>query len=614
MIVRHWWLRCPALALIGLLVLVGARSQAADEAAETRMRKDITFLASDECEGRGPATKGIDLAANYIAAEFKKAGLKPAGADGSYFQLFTIPGATLAKPNRFRLRGPQGQELELKLGEHFQVLGLSRSGKVNAPVVFAGYGATTAKDVGYDDYQDLDVAGKVVVVLRDTPRADNKFSSFDGARRRRHASFTEKLLNAEKHKAAAVIFVNDRDTARSDDELVNFSYMAATGSPAKLPAVQLRRAVLEEMLEASFATSLEEREQDIDRELKPHSTPLAGWTASLEVSVSRGALPLKNVVGVLDGSGELAQETVVVGAHYDHLGYGGAYSLAGLKRMAIHHGADDNGSGTTTIMELARRFGHLPNRPDRRLVFIAFSGEEEGLLGSAYYCKHPIFPLADTAAMVNLDMVGRLHQDAASKKDELLLEGTGSGKNFNRLLDTLNTNYHFKLNKKAGGILPLSDHFSFYAKQVPVIFLWTGYHPDYHRPSDTADKINVHGMARIADLCQDVIANLTTTPERPQYVKLRVTGGFGGTQVPRIGVRPSYTDDGEGVLLDGVNAGEPAAKAGLKEGDRIVEIASKPVKNLESYMSLMAGHKKGEKLDFGIVRGGKKMTIQVTLE
>src|SRR5262249_33728133 len=211
------------------------------------------------------------------------------------------------------------------------------------------------------------------------------------------------------------------------------------------------RSVVNSMLHSCLGSTLEEIERDIDRDMQPRSAPLKGWKATVEVNVSRQLIQVKNVVGVLDGSGPLAKETVIVGAHYDHLGYGGSGSLApDRKKKQIHHGADDNGSGTTSIMELARRFGQMRNREGRRLVFIAFSGEETGLLGSAHYCKKPIFPLKDTVTMVNLDMVGRLRPDAKTKQDSLEVHGTGTSKEFSKLIDDLNKKYNFTLHKQPG--------------------------------------------------------------------------------------------------------------------------------------------------------------------
>jgi hypothetical protein len=605
------------LSVVVLLALAGSQLPAAEDAVEARMRKDITYLASDECEGRGVETKGINLAADYIAREFQKAGLKPGAADGSYFQPFTMTGtAKLESPNTLRLHGPQGQDIELELGRHFYPLGLSGAGQVTAPVVFVGYGISAEK-VPYDDYKGVDVAGKVVVVVRKSPRSDNSKVPFDGARKRQHEPLTTKLVKADLHKAVAVLFVSDRHTAAESDRLDamdNFSSMAAASSPTGLPAVQVRRSVVDAMLQSSLCTSLQELEQDIDHDLKPRSAPLPGWTASPNINVRRPKLAVKNVVGVLKGTGPLAKETVVIGAHYDHLGYGGPSSLARGSKD-IHHGADDNASGTTSLIELARRFGQMPEREGRRLVFIAFCGEESGLLGSEYYCKNPLLPLGDTVAMVNMDMVGRLaaEDEKSRKKNELQVWGTGTAKSFDGLIDVLNKKYGFRLKKVPSGFGP-SDHSSFYSKKVPVFFFFTGDHKDYHRPSDTADKINVPGMRRVADLVQDVVVELAREPKRPEYVKVAsdTNDQVRYDDIPRLGFRPgSYGEEDGGVLVGGLSPGGAAEQAGVKEGDRIVEIAGKPVKNMSSYMVLMAAQKKGQVLEIGVLREGKKLALKV---
>lgn len=603
-----------AYSLAGLLLLSGLAAWAANDGSEARMRKDITFLASDECEGRGVDTKGINKAADYIAAEFKAAGLKTADGASGYFQLFSMSGAAkLESPNTLVFKGPRGQELELQLDKQFQPLGLSGAGKATAPLVFAGYGAK-AKEIGYDDFKDVDVAGKIVVVIRKAPRSDNSSTPFDGNRQAQHQSLTTKISNAEQAKAAGVIIVNDYDTAKGGDALIDFAYTAWGGGAGNIPVVCVRRSLIDSVLQSGLGTGLRELERDIDRDLKPRSAVIEGWKASIETNVRRQKLEVKNVIGVLEGAGPLANETIVIGAHYDHLGYGGFASLAkNVKGPAIHYGADDNGSGTTTLMELARRFGAKKDREGRRLVFIAFSGEERGLLGSEHYMKNPLYPIKQTAAMVNLDMVGRLRADDKTKKDKLIVYGTGTAKTFDSMIEALNENYHFQLTKNPGGMGP-SDHSSFYMREIPVFFFFTGDHPDYHRPTDTADKINVAGMKKIADLVTDVVAQLGAVAERPQYVKVAGGGSVGGPAGPRIGIRPDYASDKDGVLVGGVTEGGPAQKAGIKAGDLITEVGGKTAKNLTGYMTLMSAFKKGDKVPLSVVRDGQKMTITVVPE
>ncbi len=661
MTLRRWLRWQPPVVLVCLIAVVftplraeEARRPSKTEESEARLKRDIFFLASDECEGRGPTTDGLKKAGDYIASEFKKAGLKPGNPDGTYFQNFTTNGAILEETAKLVLKGPDKKVIELKQGVQFNPLALGASGKLtDVPVVFAGYGIT-AKSKGrtdltpnYDEYAGLDAAGKVVIVFRDIPRTgDTKQFSPDGTFRRQQGTLSSKLLRADEHKAAAVIYVNDPEMARTGDDLLDFNFTAIGQRSARtvegksvdvnIPAFLMKRELLGQMLQ-SADTTLAKVEAAIDEELKPQlteafgwlggatsrllpskelksrSTVLKGWTVSLELKMKRGKLPLRNVIGVLEGKGPLANETIVVGAHYDHLGYGGAGgSLARIKRMEIHHGADDNGSGTTAVMELARRLAAIPDREGRRIVFMTFSGEELGLYGSAHYAKNPLYPLKDTAFMLNLDMVGRLKADKDPKREQLLTEGLGTGKGFEKLVDEWNKKWDFDLKKTAAAI-PYSDHYSFYKEKVPVLFFWTGYHPDYHRPTDTADKINVPGMRRIVDVAEEVLVYFSTLKERPTWQEVKSTGPRPGRNGPTLGFVPEFgSEDGLGVSE--VREGGPGAKAGLKAGDKIVEVAGKAVKNLEGYSQVMATLKGGETIDVVVMREKTKVTLKVKLE
>jgi hypothetical protein len=610
--VRRWLVGASLYALL----LVGVRGTGAEARlnlaeSEARLRRDITFLASDECEGRGPLTQGIEKAAEYIAAEFKKAGLKPGGVDGTWFQPFPLAAATLEAPAKLSVTGPGGREIVFKQGVQFWPMGLSHSGKDTAGVVFAGYGITSDK-AHYDDYAGIDATDKVVIVLRGWPQFGDR--EID-PQLQAGGTFSAKVVNAEKHHAAGVLVFNDREMSRTGDDLLEFNYTALERkSPATVPIFHVRRDVAEMML--GSRDELEQIEQTIGRDRKPQGKALPGWKVSFESRIKRGEVMLRNVVGVLEGNGPLAKETIVVGAHYDHLGYGSRSSLSGSRKPAIHHGADDNGSGTTTIMELARRFAANRDREGRRLVFIAFSGEELGLNGSVFYCKKPLFPLEQTAAMYNVDMVGRLRADKQPDKDgntdKLLTEGSGTAKVFPDLLARLGKKYGFRLTNKASGFGP-SDHDSFCRKKVPVLFVWTGYHDDYHRPSDTSDKINVPGMRKIVDMSEETVTTLATMP-KPEYLAVKETSIRPTAGGPRMGIRPDYSDDGDGVLLGGVAEGLPAAKAGMKEGDRIVEISGKKVKDLTTYMEILSTQKKGDTIEVTILRAGKQTKLQVRLE
>jgi len=579
-----------------------------DAPTEARLKVDIFYLASKECEGRGPATQGIDRAANHIANQFKAAGLKALGADNSFFQPFTIPGMILDAPAKLAFRGPGESKIEPKAGE-FTANALTTGGELkDVPVVFAGYGIKSG-ELKYNDYDNLDVRDKLVLVLRDTPKAGKaEAKTWEPL-----GSLTKKIQTAEKEGAAGLVFVNDSATA--DDELPDHSWLAYQRQPTgKIPVYHLARKVAESLFEKSDK-SLEDREAAIVENLKPESGDLKGVTASGQIKATFGKIPLKNVVGVVEGNGPLANETIVVGSHYDHLGYGGTGgSLARVKKPVVHPGADDNGSGTTAMMELARRFASMKDRQGRRVVFMAFSGEELGLFGSKHYCENPLLPLDKTVAMLNLDMVGRLPRDMNTGKDLLLVEANTTAKEWNGIVEKLNEKHGFKLKMDSKGIKGDSDHFSFYKKNLPVLFLWTGIHPDYHRPTDVAEKIDLPGMRKIVNIGTDLVKELSTTTSPPKYQKTTEGGGGGSARGPRIGIMPDYNSDKEGVLLEGVSDGGPAEKAGLKKGDLIVEVAGKPVKDLMVYLSVMTTQKAGQEVEFVVLRDGKRVTIKVKPE
>jgi Zn-dependent M28 family amino/carboxypeptidase len=325
---------------------------------------------------------------------------------------------------------------------------------------------------------------------------------------------------------------------------------------------------------------------------------------TLATDIVRNEVPAYNVIGVLEGSDPvLKNENIVIGAHYDHLGRGGEGSLA-PRSGEIHHGADDNASGTAGMLELARLFSAQRPRPKRTLIFIAFSGEEEGLLGSNYYVNHPLVPLANTVAMINMDMIGRM------KDRKLVIGGVGTAKEWRELIGQGS----FELTLNEDGYGP-SDHNSFYGKQVPVLFFWTGTHNDYHKPSDTFDKINYEDEARILSLVARIVRDVAAADKRVTYTTARSdapprTGGFR----VYLGTIPNYADTTDGVLIDGVRDASPAAKAGLKAGDRIVKIADREVKNVYDYTFALGEMKAGQEYVVEIKRGGEKLTLKITPE
>jgi len=593
-------------------------------AAETRLRADVTYLADDSREGREPGTKGIEAAADYIASAFKEMGLKPApGADG-YFQPFTLSSGqpTLIDPLSLSFKGPEDKTLDALSKVDFTPLAIGSSGTLEEiPLVFAGYGITAkdaANKLDYDDYQDVDVKGKTVLLIRREPRQGDDDSPFDGKRDSRFATFQHKATNAFQHGAKAVLLVNDEYSLKQnnqEDKLIPFS-AAGVDQFSNLPFLMVTRKYADSLLSSAALPSLAELEKQIDADLKPRSQELKGWKANLRVEIERKEIQTKNVVGVLEAEGPLADETIVVGAHYDHLGHGGflSGSLAVLSKE-IHNGADDNASGTSMVIELARRLARRSDPLPRRVVFMAFSGEERGLLGSQHYVEHPLYPLSSTVMMLNFDMVGRLNE-----KNELTIYGTGTTPGADALVDALGQAAGFKVKKNADGLGP-SDQQSFYLKNIPVLFAFTGIHRDYHRPSDDTERINFGGMSRIANFAELLLLDVARRPERPAFTRVAGRGGsHAGPGDPGrvsisayLGSIPDYEDNADGLKLTGVREGSPAERGGLKADDVVIKFGGKPVGTIYDYTESLGRYKPGDTVEIVVKRDGKETTLKVTL-
>lgn len=597
------------MARVTFILLALAIPLHADERLD-RIKSDVSFLAGPACEGRGLKTDGIEKAAAHVEAGFKAAGLKPAGKNGSFFQPFSIKETFLeAGPHSLVLIKAKDEHVGV-INKDYCVCGVSGKGTVGGGVAFVGYGISSPGK--YDDYEGIDVKNKVVIILRQTPRVKSKAEKvFNEADTSKFGNLNAKLTEAKKRGAAAVIFVSDLDMSGKEDPLMGYDY-ARDNRPGELPVVHAKRSFVDKAIAAS-GKSLKDLEAQIDKDGKPHSVVLDGWEVKVQTSVGVKDLAAKNVVGYLDGAGPNANETVILGAHYDHLGRGETGTKV-LGSTDIHYGADDNASGTSALLELARRYGSQKDRQGRRLVFIAFTGEERGLLGSLHYCEKPLFPLADTVAMLNMDMVGRLRPDDKTSKDRLLVGGVGSAKSFEKLLDAANANpqFDFQLEKSKSGTGP-SDHTSFYLAKVPVYFFFTGDHQEYHTPKDKPETINVNGIIKVANLVENLATEIATAKERPEYVPGMGSSMSGGPLGPKLGLMPGYDDaETRGMAVSGVMPGGAAEAAGIKKGDRITAIEGKPVKNVQDYMKVMAGAKRGDPIEITIDRDGKVLKIKAT--
>jgi len=660
------------MALLTAVAMLPAAARAGEEdhaAVEARLAADARYLASDELEGRGLGTKGIDLAADYIAEQFAQAGLNTDVFDGSPFQTFSVTTrAELGKDNRLKLVGPPGEdgekpaEIELESGKDFTPMSASGAGEFDLPLVFVGYGIT-AEDKGYDDYAGVDVKGKAVIVLRHEPQQDDPESPFDGKKHSAHAPFARKISNAYQHEAVGVVFCTDerelkrnlrsrygrwqtaleklvaeaakikhtRDPGRKKiqeqreriDKLVaevqrcgeqlsrEYDPVLPFGStggrtPRDFPVVHCRREPLDKMFRAALATDLAALEAQIDGGPTPHSRELGGWRITGRIDLTRKTVEVKNVAGVLPGEGPLAEETLLIGAHYDHLGYGGRGSLE-PKHETIHNGADDNASGVAAVIEIARQLAEKAEGCRRRVVFVAFTGEERGLLGSAHYVRHPPFPLESTVAMLNLDMVGRL------RDDKLIVTGTATAKRFNELIDAAAERLGLNLVKRPGGFGP-SDQASFYAKKIPVLHFFTGTHKEYHRPSDDFELLNIPGMRRVVQLVTPLASALATDELRPEYVAVKMPTIRQDGKRPYLGTIPDFGAEGKGYRISGVAEGGPAERAGLQGGDAIIQFGESKIGGLVDIDAALRKHQAGDRVRVVVLRGGEEMTFEITLD
>jgi hypothetical protein len=659
-----------SIALLACSSLAPVYSGDAATVSQERLLTDIKYLASDELEGRGVGLPGLDAAADYIRDQFAKAGLKLDSVGGGPYQTFTMStGATLGSLNSLEITGPDAKKLTLTQTTDFVPQSFGAAGAFSGELVFCGYGIEAA-DKKFDEFAGVDLKGKVAIIMRKVPRQGNPHAPFSDAHGgvSSYGELRTKLDRAFDKGAVAVLFVNDPYSGRNEleqdkkrvakladavaeaavefeavdaqdaeklaaarkklseevgkykagkghlgttepDTLMKFGY-GGRDAIRNLPVLHITRAVCDSVLKPALNKTLAEIETEIDKDLKPQSAVLTGWNAGGVVTIERKQALVKNVVAVLEGTGPTADETIVVGAHYDHVGRGamGGSFVPGTNE--IHNGADDNASGTVSLLEVARRLAARPEKPKRRIVFVAFTGEEMGLFGSARYTKEPIFPLDKTIAMVNMDMVGRLTDD------KLTIFGAGTSPIWNDMLTRLGKAAHFDLSLKPEGMGP-SDHQSFFMKQIPVLHFFTGTHGDYHRPSDDWEKINIPGTERVVELVEKLVIELASMPERPQYIAVKGTAQISDRPAgsrPYFGSVPDFGAEKPGYALSGVVPGSPAEKGGLKAGDRIVQLGQHKIDNLEDFDANLRKFSPGETVEVAVMRGQERVVLKVVLD
>lgn len=624
--------------IVALALLVPAwggnptsRASAAHFSAEVYLGH-IKYLASDELGGRGTGSEGIDRAADYIVEQFKAIGCEPAGVDGTWFQPFEVRLGKRIAPDQARLE-IEGMDAPWQVKRDWIPFPFSVPESAEGPLAFAGYGIKAGR-YHYNDYADFDAEGKILLILRHEPKDEDPEADFGGETPSRYAFFYQKARTAARAGAKALLVVNSPNRKPDQDELYGFDLFGSQQT-YDLPMVHISREVADAILKKAGASDLRTLQQQLDEKRECLSRDL-GLTVRLTPGIEPNAMPAKNVLGLIRGDGS-TEETVVVGAHYDHLGIRPSRAQTSDPQDAIYNGADDNASGTAGVIELARSIKNGP--PLRRnVLFITFSGEELGLLGSRHFVSEPTIPLENIAAMVNLDMIGRLSDKPLS------IMGVDTAVEFPDLVkqaaDRVGIEY-----QGSGGRFGGSDHASFARHEIPVLFFFTGVHKQYHQPEDDWELINAPGATQVLGLAYDLIAELANLESGPTFSEQQGTVPAGddvkkpaieeereaaeGEGAPpatderpsrrslrvRLGIIPDMVgDDQPGMVVQSVLDGACAQAAGMKDGDRVMKIGDESIRDIYAYMRALQQFKPGDEVDVVVMREGKELTLKVKLE
>jgi hypothetical protein len=647
---RPAWLIFALLALPGF-AFAGGTQRTAPETGEAlatdteTYRQHETTIANPFMEGRAPGTKGNRIVADYIEWNYKQLGLKPAfptepDADGnttpraSYRQIFKAPPSgrpqdAIKLISQAASYSIDGKETTLKAGKDFNVIGFSGTGDITGDLVFAGYGIRNEDKEYYSYPPKADLTGKVVMVMRFEPVDDEGHSQWTDQKWSLAAGLDKKFAEASELHAAAVILVGP--PGADDERAGKLEDLSLGGHRQDYPIIMLSQAAADTLLKASD----KEHRSLLDlRKLsdKKGQTIDLGAKVTINAKLDNVLNMTDNVGAILPGKGKLADEFIIIGSHYDHVGYGYFGSRNGSVGQ-IHPGADDNASGTSGNLLLAKKlsaeYAALPDDASvRSVLFLAFSAEESGLVGSHYYANHPIAPLDKHYLMLNMDMIGRL------RDGKLEVGGVGTAEGLKEWCQPYWDNSGMKVKADAVGP-PNSDHASFYMKKVPDLFFFTGYHGEYHTPKDVVSLINFEGGAQVADLVGRIAMDAAqrTEPftfsdgvsrnddeEKPQANGNPHTGGdpnkVGSTGLSiRFGIMPDYSADKEGVTIADLSSdkGLPAEKAGLKSGDVMLKWDDNALKNVEQWMTVMSKYKPGDKVTITYVRDGKEQKTEATL-
>lgn len=619
------------LCLLFLCLSVSASSLAQSHSpeqqvqSEERIQADIDYLASDKLAGRDSGTKGNRLAAKHIRNCFQQSGFQSPQALGeTYFQPFGISGTefTLGEQNQFRWDLGTPLSGSFRAEKDFTPCTFGSTGKVTGPIVFCGYGIDSPEN-HYNDFAGLDLEGKIALIVRRIPGQGNEptynpFLNSNGTLNGNYAALSSKLRNAIKYKAAGVIFVNDPyslrnnalDSSEEIDQLMPLGYGGAPGR-GKIPIIHATVASVDQFLIAAAGKTLATLTYEIDQLLKPKSMTVPGVVATISTDIQTEQLKTSNIIGELPGKGELAEETIVIGAHMDHVGMGAYGSLSGGPQ-AIHNGADDNASGTAALMELSRRLSQIDfsqMASHRRIVLIAFSAEERGLLGSKHYVSDAVFPLENTVAMLNMDMVGWVSDS------KVTVFGFGGSSYWTPWFDENTKRMQLNISRKKLSLGP-SDHAPFFEKGIPILHFFSGLHGNYHRPTDDSNLVNSQGIRRVVDILEKLTVDLSQEPERPSYVKSNTWINIMSYAIgaPHLGLIPDlHAPTQMGVIVKGTQSDSPLQQSGVEAGDRITHWNGKPLASLDDLHEQLNASKTGQVITLTVVSDDKSQQVNVTL-
>lgn len=585
------------IVLLGFVLIQVKRTGSSTEITENEIMGHIRYLSHEKREGRAPGTRGSKDAISYIIRKLKSYGVEPGAKNQSFIQSFDITsGVELGEYNQFYIN-----DRELITGEDYIPLSFSGNGEISAMAVFAGYGfKINQENLLWNDYADIDLRGKWAIVMRHGPERNINHSIYAD-----HMSLHKKMLVARDEGAIGIIFVSQLE----DEDLYPLKYIPGYNN-LSIPAIHLSNKTADKIFKRVGWTR-QTIQETMNRTLEPITFDLPSTIIKGSVDLNPIYNRAANVIGVIkSGNREFRDEHIVIGAHFDHVGMGGEGSTSRKPgKKTLHPGADDNASGIAGLLELAQKLTAKKSRLKRSVLLIGFDAEEKGLLGSKYFLENPTINIKDIITMINMDMIGRV------KDSTVTAGGVGTSPMFKSLLDSLVLNRNFNLTMTMPGAGP-SDHASFYAQNIPVMFFFSGFHNEYHTPDDTWKLINLKGEKGILDLVYDVVFHLARTQERPKF---SLAGPIQRQPQSRANFKvslrivPSYGNTEPGLKVDAISSPDgPAAQAGIKEGDLIKSINGKQIKDIYEYMDRMGELNKGMTIPIIVERNGSQIELDVS--